>query len=679
MEFKKTVCNFCNCNCGIEVIVENNKILKVKGDKENRVTKGFTCIKGQALPEIINAEDRIRTPLLKDKNGRFNEITFDEAFELVERKLVELEQDFGSEALAIHVGQTGVRKQFREYVERFSKVYGTPNFSSAGSHCNNSKTMGSVMTIGSPTTRNFEKSKCIVLWGYNPLNSNPATMLDINEGLRKNARLIVIDPRKTQLAKRADIHASVLPGTDCILALGLIHIIIKEKLYDEYFVEKWTVGFESLAAHVQKYQPKFVSERTAIPEVTIIEIARTYAENGPAIIVEGIALELQLDGFETGRAITILQSLTGNIDKEGGAIINPPFPAESLTMLEVNSEKKPVAYENFSFFSDFNNGCTQANILSKSIIDTKPYPVKAAMIIGSNPILTWPNSKEVKKAFESLDFMMVMDIFMTETAKCADLIIPAKLFPERNELWDAAPIYGKNIIGISPKIIENDNCLSEIEFFAELVERLGYRDYFPWLSDEDLIKWRLKKLDIDYETLKARPEGHIYGYYKERKYEKTGFKTLTGKVELYSEVLESIGHSPLPDFVDRSRYIKNTAEYPLILTSSARSIAYYHSRYRNIKSLNEAAQEKEPVVKLHPDTARLYGVENTDKVIIESMVDSIGLKAIITDEIKEGVLVMSHGWSQANVNLLTANDVLDKVTGFPSDCAIMVKIKKLQD
>lgn len=674
----KSICSLCGCNCGIKVKIDDNRILEVKGDKDHPVTKGFICPKGKALPSIIHANDRILKPLLK-KDNEWIEIQYKEAIDIIVDKLQNLKEEFGPESLSVHTGEAGVRRQFPEYAKRFCQVYGTPNYSAAGSHCHLSKTMANKVTQGFLSKADYRNSKCIVLWGYNPSNAHPEEMLAINESLRNGGKLIVVDPQETSLAKRSDIYFKLRPGTDGALALGLIHIIIKENLYNKEFVDNWTIGFDKLVDLVEDYDPLKVEAITGVSEGTIIQGARLYAKNNPSNITPGIAIELLSNGFQTARAIAILQAIMGNIDIKGGGMDNSPAPLSPLKIDNMDAGKEAIGKKEFPLFYK-TYAMAQANILSDVIIEERPYPIKAMIVIGSNPLLTWPNANKLRKAIEALDFLVVMDNFMTETAKHADLIIPGSIFLERNEIWNKIGLFGESIIGVSPKIIDSPGIV-EWEFISDLAKALGYEEYFSWKTEEEAIEYRLQKLGKSFDDMKNMEYGFKLRELKEKKYLEGGFNTPSKKIEIYSKTLEEYGYDPLPKYVEPNESplsdINLANEYPYTITTGARYLEYYHSRYRNIEPLKEYKDNFEPRARIHPNLAQAIKVDDGEIIKIESKRGSIELKAEITEDILPTTIVVPHGWNDANANELTDNISLDPITGFPSDRALQVKVSKL--
>lgn len=678
---KAAICGICKSLCGIEVTIENNKVIAVEGDKNNPLTKGYICPRGKALPEIMYSKERLSQPMKKDADGNWRSIDWEEVFDTLVEKLKYYKENFGPETVAMFTGEGGVSRQFPEYVKRFCSVYGTPNYSTSGSHCHLSKAMANMITVGALPSPDYENSRCITLWGYNPANSTPPKMIYINKAIKNGAKLIVIDPQETPLAKRADLHLKLRPGTDGALALGIIHVMIKENLYDRNFVENWTVGFDELVKLVEDFTPEKVSRITHVSSEDIVLAARMLANNRPTNLYPGIAIELQSNGFQAARGISILQAIIGDIDVKGGAIITS-LPSLSPLSLDkkYKTSKEAIGASVYPLFVK-TSGNAQANIFSDAILEGKPYPLKALFVIGSNPILTWPNANKLSKAFKALDFLVVMDNFMTETAKLADMVIPGSLVIERYELWNGGGVFGKNILGVSPKLIDSEYGISEWQLISELAKRLGYDKEFPWASEEEALADRFSSFDKTYEELLELPYGYEYKPLKEKAYKENGFKTPSKKVEIYSRTLEEMGMEPLPVYHEpaESPLSENSLkeEYPLVASTGARYLEYYHSRYRNIDSIREYSKEKEPLVKLHPETALAQGVKEGEVIRVESRRGSIQLKAAITEEVIPGTLLIPHGWDTANANELTDNVELDPISGFPPDRGFLAKIVKL--
>ena len=673
----QTVCGICSGTCGISLVVKDGEVSAIEGDRDHPVSRGYLCPKGRAFPELLRAPDRLRHPLKKTASGEWEQVSWDQAYRFLADRLRLIRTAHGAEALAVHVGQAGVGKEFLPYVERFCNLYGTPNFSTSGSHCFESKFMANAATYGEMPIADYENSKCIVLWGKNPLSSTPSVVRELIDARSRGCALVVIDPRKTPLAGESTLHLQLRPGTDGALALGLLHVVIEEGLYDREFVRKWTVGFDGLVRHVSGFTPERVEEVTWVPAPKIREAARLYASSTSACVSPGVALELSTNGFQAVRAVAILQAITGNLDVSGGVIFIKEATLTDLRLVSKNDRKAAIGAEEYPLFHR-STGHAQANLYAGAILEGKPYPIKGLVIAGSNPVLTWPNADRVRRALGSLEFIAVMDPFMTETAKLADLILPCASFLGGNELWDSAHLSSEPRVGLAPKVRDDEGLPTNWEVWNEVASRMGYADSFPWETEEEAIDFRLRSLGITFAELKNMPEGHVYHHWTGRKYEQEGFNTPSGKVEIYSADLERYGCDPLPTYREPAESPVSTPEiaalYPLVLTTGARTIGYLHSRFRNVPSLKKRSPE--PYVEINPRTARDLNVEDGEMVTVETRRGRVEVKARHTDRILAGVVSMSHGWDRANANVLTDDIDLDPVTGFPADRSLLARIAK---
>ncbi|GAB4263163.1 molybdopterin-containing oxidoreductase family protein [Thermincola ferriacetica] len=681
VKLAQSVCDMCNGNCGgscgINLFIKKDMLIKTSGRQGHPLSHGYICAKGRLIPEILNAPDRLRHPLKKDGKGRFREISWDEAFSLITRQLKDIKAKYGAESLAVHVGHAGVRKEFTPYVELFCRLFGTPNFSTSGSHCYLSKLIANEITCGGLPVPDLPNSKCIILWGYNPKESYPPVKRIINEARKKGAGLIVVDPRATSTARESDLHLQLRPGTDTALALGLINVIIGENLYDREFVDKWTIGFSELLQHIRQYPPEEVAKITWVPADKIRKAARMYASCKPASIASGIAPELLTNGFQAERAMSVLQAITGNLDIPGGAIFTPP-PKLSPVLVETATEKPAIGKEEFPLFHKYTNRA-QANLYPRAILEGRPYPIKGLIVVGSNPVLTWPDAGKVKRALGKLEFLAVMDLFLTETAKLADLVLPAATFWERDEIWDHSYIIGDPRLGMAQKALPVGDVMTDWAFWLELATRLGYGHEFSPKTEYEAINFRLKPLGLDFEQLAECPNGYIYQEKQYKKYEEEGFNTPSGKVEIYSKQLENHGYYPLPTYHEPGESPWSTPEiardYPFILSTGARVLSYIHSRYRNLPSFRKRAYE--PLVEMNRKTAEKLKIKDGELIAVESLRGRIELKAKLTEELHPQVIYVPHGWAEANVNLLTDDTVLDPVTGFPAFRALLARVRKI--
>lgn len=664
----KTICRLCFARCGIILHLENGKLLKVDGNPNDSRSQGYLCPKGKAIVELVNAPDRLKYPLKRDGNT-WQRISWDEALDVISRNLNEIKKNYGAQAVVIHMGHAGVAQDIRPLIRRFCNVFGTPNFSSAGSQCHMARVMGSTLTFGYLPVPDFENAVCIIICGANPASSNPLAMKSILKAKEKGANLIVIDPRMTPLAKKADMHLQIRPGTDGALALGMLKVIVDEKLYDRDFVEERTIGFDQLVKLLQEYPPERIEKITWIPWNVVKKSALLYGANKPACIMMGNALEHHTNGIQAIRAISILQAISGNLDIKGGAIFNQNAPLADISLdKEINLNTKPIGAAEYPLFYEFTREA-QANLLPEAILSNQPYPIKAMIICGSNPILTWPNAEKTKKALKNIEFLVVMDLFLTETAKLAQIVLPSATYLERTELCDQRRYALDGRLELFEKVIaEKDECWPDWRFWNELARKMGYEMYFPWRTIEETIDLQLKPFGIPINQFRGELLDNVSDRREFKKYEREGFKTPSGKVEIYSEKLKRFGYDPLPAYKEQDESpmskLDLAKEYPLILTTGARILEYIHSRFRNLPSLKNRVPEA--WAEIHPNTANELGIRDGELVIIKSSIGSVEIRSKTTHDIKPGIVHISHGWDEANANILTNDGVLDAISGFPA-------------
>jgi anaerobic selenocysteine-containing dehydrogenase len=678
----KTVCMLCFMVCGINAYVRDGKLIRVEGMKEHPLNQGVICPRGEYLADYVYSPERLKYPLKKE-NGDWKRISWDEALDTIADKLQKIKSEFGARALALSVGSIGAENiEISGFAQRFRGAYGTPNFFSIEAHCFRSRIMARLLTFGTYPLEDPENSDCIVLWGHNPDASESPLAAKIYKALDRGLKLIVIDPKKIPMAHKG-VYAKIRPGTDCALALGMLNVIIAENLYNKEFIKKYTLGFEQLAQHVQNYSPEKVEKITWVPADKIRKIARIYAQAGSAAIIQGInTLDQHINGLQNNRVLAILQAITGNYNKPGGWATNPFM---RLSDLRVTVEEEPIGAKEFPMFRRFwgrTSPYGQQMLLQDTILSEQPYPIKALIVSGGNPALSWPDTQKTKKAFQKLDLMVVMDLFMTETAELADIVLPCASSLERTGLaYNYALTAGIPYAMLSRKIIEPiGESWPDWKFYSELGRRMGYGEYFPWNSDEEVNAHWLKPSGITMEQLEENPAGLWFG---KRCYDITAenqIKTPSGKIELYSETLAEAGYDPIPVYREPSQSAVSdpelASEYPLILNLGARIIEYTHYQMRNIPKLSRLAPG--PQVEIHPVTARKYGVQEGDAVFLETKSGQVKAQVKITEDMAPQVVSLPHGWGgKASANLLAELKPLDPVTGYPELKALACRIRKI--
>ncbi|MBI4288320.1 MAG: molybdopterin-dependent oxidoreductase [Chloroflexi bacterium] len=678
-----SACQLCIACCGINLHVQEGRVVKVEGMKEHPMNRGRLCPKGNAIPDLVNHPDRLQYPM-KRQGSSWQRITWDEAMDTIVAKLQETKRDYGAKSVAVCLGMvflTQARANI-ELIRRFTDVYGTPNVFSVDSMCFRLRLLSYILTLGRWAVSDLPNSRCIIAWGHNPdASSPPRAWWMIPEAVKNGAKVIVIDPRRIPLARKADIHARPRPGSDTALALGMMNVIIAEGLHDKDFVDRWTVGFDKLAEMVKEYPPSAVEKITWVPAQTIVDMARLFATTKPACIIQGWdTLDQKNSGVNNARAIAILLAITGNFDVAGGLTTPPPFHLRPIRLLD-KTDGMPLGIDRFPLHYSvlgrlFGEG--QGMVLPEVMLKSEPYPVKAMIVAGSNLLMSWPNSRKMEAALKKLDFLVVMDQFMGETAKLADIVLPAATFAERTEPNDIYVSMGIPWVQMRQKAVQVGECWPDIKFWLELANRMGYQEFFPWKNEIDAYDDLMQSTGISVKNLRDNPAGMYYGSVGYRNYEAHGVRTPSGKVEIYSETLAKMGQDPLPVHREPAESPVSSPElaarYPLVLTTGARVIEYVHSQLRQVERLRRLRPD--PEAEMHPETAARYGIRDKDRIKVESQRGSIQLLARVTEDIIPGVVSVAHGWHEANVNILTDETPADPVGGNPALKALLCRVEK---
>jgi len=673
----KSVCRSCHGGCGVLLHVRNGVLVKVEGDRESPLNHGRLCPIGTVTTDLVYHPDRLKYPLRrkgKRQSGDWERISWDQALDEISTRLLAIREHYGPEAIALG---TGTGRHHIRWVSRFGHALGTPNWCEPGfAQCFHPRVNTSILTFGDFPVCDYTGDvppACILYWGHNPVLSGPdgETRFNVLEALEHHPQTIVVDPRRTALAEKADIWLQVRPGTDDALALAMLNIIISEQLFDEPFVTKWTHGFAELAAHVKKYTPEWAEPITWVAADKIRAAARLFARIKPAMMEWGCAIEHTPKCIQTVRAVSMLPVLTGNIDVPGGWIFGMHglgrFPS-LIENLSADANAKRLGGERFKLLGGEGADLPAAHIptLLRAMRDGEPYPVKAFLVFGNNTLTTYANSSEVYDALMKLDFMVCADLFMTPTAELADIVLPAAAWPELDQLA-GLPTIAANVVLAQQKAVQIGECKPDEEIFVALARRMKLpvcTEPVKTVLDAQLAAGGL---NITFDELKQK--GFIKLPVKYRKYENGGFKTPTGKIELYATRFEQLGYAPLPYYEEPPesplRTPKIAARYPLVLTTGGRISFFFNSEHRQLAKLRKA--QRDPVAEIHPESAARFGIANGTWMWIETPRGRIRQKAKVTDGIDPRVIHVQHGWWfpeqpgpeygvwTSNANLLTNN------------------------
>lgn len=680
MEIKKVVCMQCHNACRLAVGVDADRLVSVEPDKEfpgtrssYSITKG--CPRRRNVIEYFYHPARLNYPLKRSGargENKWQKITWEQAFEEIASRMKEIIAKHGPEAIATTSGTGRTHDEIRQ---RFFNLLGSPNHVGAGAICYGPMCAVSHMLFGwrvFPVVK--ANTRCILLWGGGGPSYWDVFWQAARKARRENgAKIIVVDPRKTDAVRHADLWLQIRPGTDCVLALAMINHIIQKGLYDKSFVEKWCHGFDQLKERAAEYPIEKAAKITWLRKEDIVQTAEWYATLKPGATNHGMGIEHQPGSIETLHAHYILSALSGNIEEKGGDIFPTPYPGiiheqeiaahERLSEEQVN---KTLGIERFRLLSRKGFDLIQANVarlwgkeannrtsyecfahapsVYRAALTGKPYPVRGIITLSSNPMVTQPNTKLVYEALKSMDLYVVVDFFMTPSAQLADYVLPATTYLERPWLWTYSGVVGSE--RAMPKTVPGEyDRRDDYDFWRGLGLELGQEADWPWETLEALYDYRLAPVGLTFQQFMAQG-GHLSVPKEYKRYQKVGFATPTGKVELYSTILEKLGYDPLPQFKEPPEtpfsQPQLAEKYPLILITGGRVQPYYHSEHRQVASLRK--MHPDPIVQINSETAKNLGISDGDWVWIESSRGKIRQKCRLFDGIDPRVVHVEHGW-----------------------------------
>jgi len=692
----KSTCRMCHGGCGALLHVRDNRLVRVEGDPTSPMNRGAMCIKGKATVDMVYHPDRILRPMKrrgKRGSGDFEYISWDEALDGIADKLKLIRKQYGAEGVAL--GQGTGRHHYINFI-RFVNSLGSPNWVEPGAaQCYLPRVNVSMLTYGSFLTPDYHSGttpRCAIFWGSNPVvtGADGKVLFTVNRVIRNIPHTFSVDPRVSDTGLLCKHRCLIRPGTDLALALAMIHVIIGESLFDREFVAEWTGGFDLLAARVKPYTPAWAAGVTGIDEEDILNIARTYATCKPGIIDWGVAFEQNINALQTCRAIAILRGLTGNIDRPGADLIGMHVlsPLETYRRRSLRCRDKRLGADTYKLLGGIHAFHPTSHIpsLLKTMRTGLPYPIKAFLIFGGNGLTTFANPGEFREALLGMDLVVIADFFKTPTAAYADYFLPAAMWPEINQIV-GLPFIADNGVAVQQKVIQTGECRQDEDIFVDLAKRLDLD--IGREPVEEQIASQLLKTGLSFDDLKQR--GHFFVPLQFLKYEKTGFKTPSRKVELYSHRLEELGYDPLPSYAEPPESPVSTPhllrEYPYILVTGRRSGEFFHSEYHQHEGMRK--RHRFPRVEIHPETAHKHAIGDGDWVRISSPRGSIRQQARITDRIRRDVISVEHAWWyperpgeeygvwESNANMLTnSGPPYDPAFGSYQLRALLCRIEK---
>lgn len=676
-ETKKTLttCPYCGTGCTLELQTIGEKIVNVAAPLDKGVNRGNLCVKGRFGYQYVNSNDRLKTPLIK-KNGKFVEATWPDAISLIADKFNSIKSAHGADALAGFSSAKCTNEENFVFQKFIRAAVSTNNVDHCARLCHASTVAGLARAFGSGAMTNsindFAKAKAILVIGSNTTEAHPIIGINILQAVRQSgAKLIVIDPRQIKLTKFADVWMAQKPGTDVALINGIMNIILKEGWHDQKFIDERTEDFELLKATVAKYTPEKVAKLSGVSADDLRRVADIYANSGASSIVFSMGITQHSTGTDNVLTLANLAMLTGNVGREGtgvnplrgqnnvqgacdmGSLPNVCAGYQSVDDQEVRAKFKQA----WGVELPKKPGLTVVEVLNSAAKGG----IKGLYIMGENPMLSDPDSQHVEEALEKLEFLVVQDIFMTETAAFADVILPGLTFAERDGTFTNTE---RRVQQVKRAINPLGQARADWRIISDVATAMGYPMSY---ESADEILAEIAALTPSYAGITNERIGDIGLQWPCTDINHPGTPILhkdkfaRGKGKFYA-----VEYKPPAEEPD--------IKFPLILTTG-RLLNQFHTG--TMVRRTEGIDEVYPVAhaEINPRDAAKYGISNEDDVVLETRRGQITAKALVTKKSRPGTVFMPFHFHEAAANILT-NPVLDPVAKIPEFKVCALRISK---
>ncbi len=644
----KTMCPM-NCHptyCGMEVDVEDGRVVAVRGDRDNPDSRGFLCLRGHAAPEVIENPLRLLHPLQRDdRSAPFRQTSWDGALD----RIADAVRRVDPKDVVVWPGHgTFVSVMGSQYVSRFANLLGFQQWAA-------SIVCWALGGYGVIATGDFEvntkedmgaNSDLIVLWGAN-LASQPNTTPHLMAARRRGAHVITIDVRRTEAAEHSNDTIILRPSTDAALALAMMHVIIDEGLHDAGFVAEHTLGFEQLREHVRAYTPEWAAGVTGVHAETIIALARRYATTDRAmILIGGSSMHKSANGWLGARAIACLPALCGKLGKPGSGL-GPRHSARTHGMgigSIAAAGRRPA-------------GEYQLNQMSAILESIEAGRVRVLFLLGTDMLSSFADAGRVERALAKVDLVVSYDLFLNDAAStCADVVLPATSWVE----WPSLKMTNTHVYLMEQAIAPRGEARPLNEVLKALATRLGVDDFFPWRDPEQAIDAVLDHPSLGGATVERlrRQGGNEAMAISHVAHPDLQFPTPSGKIEFYSEQLAQAGLPPLPVYEEAGETPRSRPDlarrYPLVFRQG-RTFGHFHGFYQHGRALPSLVRnEPEPEVWIATADATARAIDQGDPVRVSNDRGALDARARVTDAVPAGVVWMHDGWP--GVNRLTSSD-----------------------
>ncbi len=677
-----SLCFMCSARCPIKVTVEKDRVTFLEGNPHVPGMAGSLCPRGVSGIALLNDDQRVQQPMIRTGergSGQWRKASWDEALDYIADKLTTIIDKHGAQSIAM-----GERVQVSTHVSQaFMQAIGSPNHFTHDACCRGSNRTATNSLLGytvTDLTPDYANCRHIILYGHNLLEAiKVKETKNLLAAIERGAKVTYIDPRVTVTATKAHRYMMIRPGTDLALNYALIHVIIKEKLYDATYVERWVKGFSELKDFILPYTPEWAEDETGINAGEILDLAREISQDRPAVVFHfGHRAAHYENEIYMRRSIGILNTLMGSIETPGGYLFKKgpgevgAKPARKLTdqslpaVDQIRFDKVGTA----AFpLPDARFGLAQ--MLPYAILNQDPYPIKALFVHRFEPLMSIPDTNENKKAFDRLELIVTSDINFSDTAWYSDVILPEPIYLERTDAVQQAN-------GVKPQMYLARQAVSQHcdgrEFpivLKQLAERLGVGKFFPYNTMEDLVKWQLEGTGF---TMEDFNEKGFVSYTDKAilwdREEGIPFRTPSGRIEFISSMLEGAGFESFPAYEP----MPSPPEGKFRLTVG-RCALHTHVATQNNPYLNELMSEN--VLWINTERAAAAGIKNGDTVEVVSTQGSGRIKAYVTDLIHPEAVFMLHGfghearmagrsYNKGLADGLLQENVSDRVGGSPA-------------
>lgn len=700
-----TTCWECSTRCGALVEAAEGRVSRIGPNPDHPGSKGAFCVKGiRGARELTDHPNRLVRPLRRRGArgaGDWEEIGWDAALDAVADGLMAVRAAHGPLSLIGAVSSAFFSRG--AMVALLMRALGSPNWMMNQDLCGGCRALSDRITgLACVGGEDIDATSCALVVGRNPSAADPAQWRALKRAKARGAKIVVIDPARTQAAALADLWLRPRPGTDATLALAMLHVILGEGRHDRAFVARWCHGFDDLARHVAPFTPAWAAAQSGVPADDVARAARLYAD-GPSAFVSGHGIDAFSNGVQTFRAFHALVAVTGNLDRPGGNLrVKRPRGFRSYIdllhdpalRLEPEVEARTIGADRFPLWAGpdgWQTACHNPSAI-EAILTGRPYPVRALYLSGVNIAVTYPDTRRTMAALRALDFFAAVGHTMTPTAALADVVLPKTTGLEEEEVsLDPA---GPCVSYTRPVAEPRGEARSDFEIATALADRLEARGlparrFLPWPTKRAFNQAVLGENGISFAELER--SGYARFPYALGDFETDGFRTPTGRIELRSETLAGLGLDALPTYRPPRRAGPD-ADYPVTLLTGAREKIYHHSRYRDHGWARKVSPW--PRLEIHPDTAAGLGLDDEDWVEIGTPAGpgSCALRLRVTRDTAPGVVRTGMGWwlpeapgpehgaLAVNVNaVLSYGGPWDPVTGSADTRGMPCRIRKLPE